>query len=127
MVSSNALHNLLCRLGITANYMGFLYTACAVELCARQPERLQLVTKWVYSEVASRYQTNWKAVERHIRAASGMAWERNRPLLEELAGRPLPQRPYAAQLLAILANSLYAHSPAPETVPQNPSPGMKME
>ena len=114
MVSSNALHNLLCRLGITANYIGFLYTACAVELCAMQPERLRLVTKWVYSEVARRYQTNWKAVERHIRAASGKAWERNRPLLEELAGRPLPQRPYAAQLLAILSQSVRVISPAPE-------------
>ena len=118
MVSSSAVHNLLCRLGITANYMGFLYTACAVELCAMQPERLQLVTKRVYSEVASRYQTNWKAVERHIRAASGMAWERNRSLLEKLADRPLLQRLYAAQLLAILENSLRAHSPASETVPQ---------
>ena len=114
MVSSSAVHDLLCRLGITANYMGFLYTACAVELCATQPERLRLVTKWVYSEVARRYQTNWKAVERHIRAASGMAWERNRPLLEELAGRPLPQRPYAAQLLAILSQNVRVIRPAPE-------------
>ena len=118
MVSSSAVHNLLCSLGITANYMGFLYTACAVELCAMQPECLRLVTKWVYSEVARRYQTNWKAVERHIRAASGMAWERNRSLLEKLADRPLLQRLYAAQLLAILENSLRAHSPASETVPQ---------
>ena len=114
MVSSSAVHDLLSRLGITANYMGFLYTACAVELCAMQPERLQLVTKWVYSEVASRYQTNWKAVERHIRAASGMAWERNRPLLEELAGRPLPQRPYAAQLLTILSQSARTIGPLSE-------------
>ena len=90
----------------TSNYMGFLYTACAVELCVRQPEHLRLVTKWVYSEGARRYQTNWKAVERHIRAASGMAWERNRSLLEELAGRPLSQRPYAAQLLAILSQNV---------------------
>ena len=97
-----------------SNYMGFLYTACAVELCVRQPEHLRLVTKWVYSEGARRYQTNWKAVERHIRAASGMAWERNRPLLEELAGRPLPQRPYAAQLLAILSQNVRVIRPAPE-------------
>lgn len=117
MVGSTV-HDLLSCLGITANYMGFLYTVCAVELCARQPERLQLVTKWVYPEVAGRYQTNWKAVERQIRTASGMAWERNRPLLEHLAGRPLPQRPYAAQLLAILANSLYTRSPSAETVPE---------
>ena len=101
-----------------SNYMGFLYTACAVELCVRQPEHLRLVTKWVYSEGARRYQTNWKAVERHIRAASGMAWERNRSLLEKLADRPLLQRLYAAQVLAILENSLRAHSPASETVPQ---------
>ena len=101
-----ATYRLLNSLGITANYAGFPYTACAVQLCLAQPERLRMVTKWVYPEVARRYRTSWKAVERNIRVASGMAWSRNRPLLEELAGRPLSQRPYAAQLLAILSQNV---------------------
>ena len=52
---------LLRRLGLTERYVGFFYTACAVELCMDQPERLMFVTKWIYPDVAKRYQTNWTA------------------------------------------------------------------
>ena len=59
--------DMLCRLGATANYRGFSYTAYAVLLCVQQQDRLLLVTKWLYPDVAKRYGTNWKAVERNIR------------------------------------------------------------
>ena len=54
--------DMLCRLGATANYRGFSYTAYAVLLCVQQQDRLLLVTKWLYPDVAKRYGTNWKAV-----------------------------------------------------------------
>ena len=97
---------MLCRLGATANYRGFSYTAYAVLLCVQQQDRLLLVTKWLYPDVAKRYGTNWKAVERNIRTVAGIAWLRNPELLERLAGCPLLQRPCAAQFLSILSNSL---------------------
>ena len=84
------IYELLYRLGVTANYTGFFYTAYAVQLCAEHPDRLMLVTKWVYPDVAKRYRTNWKAVERNIRTA----------------GRILEHKPCNAQLLAILSYSL---------------------
>ena len=99
-------YGLLYSLGITANYTGFFQTAFAVQLCMEQPERLLLVTKWVYPDVASHYKTNWKAVERNIRTVNGLVWEQNRPYLEELAGRKLPHKPSNAQLLAILVYRL---------------------
>lgn len=104
---------LLYRLGVTSNYKGFFHTAYAVSLCAEQPDRLLLVTKWLYPEVAKRYDTNWKAVERNIRTVSGIIWREGRPLLEQLARRPLTQKPCAAQLLAILASSLPPDSDKP--------------
>lgn len=97
---------MLCRLGATANYRGFSYTAYAVLLCVQQQDRLLLVTKWLYPDVAKRYGTNWKAVERNIRTVITVVWEQNRAMLEGLARRPLLQRPCAAQFLAILSNSL---------------------
>lgn len=96
---------------MTANYTGFFNTAYAISLCAEQPDRLLLVTKCLYPEIAKRYQTNWKAVERNIRTVGGIIWRENRPLLEQLARRPLEQKPRNAQLLAILAASL--SSPLP--------------
>ena len=104
-------NDLLYRLGVTANYTGFFQTAFAVCLCVEQPERLRLVTKWVYPDVARRYKTSWKAVERNIRTVNGIIWKQNRPFLEKLIGRGLPHKPSNAQLLAILVSSLLAQKP----------------
>lgn len=100
------IYDLLYQLGVTANYTGFFHAAYAVSLCAERPDRLLLVTKWLYPEVAKRYRTNWKAVERNIRTINNIIWRENRPLLEKLAHRQLEQKPRNAQLLAILAVSL---------------------
>ena len=99
-------YDLLYRLGVTANYTGFFHTSYAVLLCLEQPDRLQLVTKWLYPEVAKHYQAKWTAVERNIRTVGGIIWRENRPLLELLGQKPLHEKPRNAQLLAILAASL---------------------
>ena len=75
-------------------------------LLEQQPDRLVLVTKWLYPEVAKQYRTNWKAVERNIRTVSCIIWREGRPLLEELAHSHLEQKPRNAQMLAILVSSL---------------------
>lgn len=100
------IYSLLYRLGLSGNYTGFFHTSYAVLLCIEQPERLQLVTKWVYPEVAKQYKTNWKAVERNIRTAGEVIWRENRSLLEELARGPLEEKPRNARLLSILSSSL---------------------
>ena len=79
------IYDLLYSLGVTANYIGFFHMAYAVSLCVEQPDRLLLVTKWLYPEVAKRYGTNWKAVERILRTVGCIIWRENRPLLEQLA------------------------------------------
>ena len=98
--------DLLYRLGISANYNGFLQTAYAVELCRMEPERLQLVTKMVYPEAAKLCKASCSAVERNIRTAGEIAWKNNRCLLEQLACKPLPKKPHNTQFLAILLHSL---------------------
>lgn len=103
---SAQIQELLCQLGLTANYKGFFYIGCALELCAEQPTRLLLVTKDVYMEVAKRYNTNWRAVERNIRTVGRIIWQKNRLLLESLAHNSLAKQPCTAQLLAILVSSL---------------------
>lgn len=102
------IYDLLYSLGVTANYTGFFHLAYAVSLCVERPTRLMMVTKWLYPEVARRYNTSWQAVERNLRTAGGVIWRENRPLLEELAHRHLEQKPRNAQLLAILAAALTA-------------------
>ena len=51
-IHSEDAYHLLYRLGATANYTGFSYLVRALQLCAEEPERLLLVTKWLYPDVA---------------------------------------------------------------------------
>lgn len=100
------IYDALYRLGATANYMGFFYAARAIWLCAQEPERLQLVTKWLYPDVAEQYKTSWKAVERSIRTLIAMVWDTNAEQLSQLAGYPLIRRPRPAQFLAIMVRAV---------------------
>lgn len=102
MPEISEIYGLLYQLGITGNYVGFFQTAYAVYLATRQPERLALVTKWIYPEVAKHYDTTWTGVERNIRSVAAMVWNSHRGRLEKLAKQPLPSRPTASAFLAIL-------------------------
>ena len=97
---------LLSRLGITANYEGFFHAAYSVALARQQPERLLLVTKWLYPEVAKKYGTTWQCVERNIRTIVALAWTRNPEYLQQLAGYPMIQKPRAGQFISILTDRL---------------------
>lgn len=101
-----AAYSLLHRLGVTENYKGFRYAAYAAALCALEEERLLLVTKLLYPDVARRFGTTWKAVERNLRTVSDIAWTQNRDYLAYLSQSPLVQKPQCAQFLSILALAL---------------------
>ena len=94
---------MLLALGASPNYIGFYPTAYAISLCAEQQDRLLLVTKRLYPEVAQHYRMNWTAVERNIRTVVSVIWKKSPALLESLAHRPLPCRPRNTEFLAILS------------------------
>lgn len=95
---------LLHRLGVTEAYKGFNHTVYAVQLCVNDPDRLQLITKLIYPDVAGRYGTSWQAVERNMRTVAAVAWETDPLLLSELAGFHLKRRPTNGRFIAILTN-----------------------
>lgn len=95
-------YDLLYRLGLTPNYVGFLYTSYAVWLAMEDPQRLLLVTKWLYPEVAKAYQTNWETVEHGIRSAITRLW-RTPELLRETLKAPLETKPAPAKFISLLA------------------------
>lgn len=103
---SEATRDLLFRLGVSAKYKGFSHATYAVTLCIEQEERLLLVTKLLYPDIAKRYKTNWKAVERNIRTVSTVAWKRNRILLEALAQRSLDECLCATEFVNVLFHAV---------------------
>lgn len=119
--TTSQIYGLLRRLGATANYIGFFHMAYALQLCVEEQERLLLITKLLYPDVAKRYGTTWKAVERNIRTVTSIIWESNQPLVEALAHRSLPEKPSTAQFLAILSASLPCGGDLPPAPASNSS------
>lgn len=92
------------RLRIGGTLDGFRYLTTAVAMTVRNPEAIRWVTKGLYIEVAQRHRTTPARVERSIRTAIRMCWERGgRETLDQMAGYHLPQRPTASELIDLVA------------------------
>jgi len=68
----------LLSLGIPAHLKGFQYLREAVRLVLEQPERIRGLTKGLYQAVALRWGTSASRVERAIRHAIEVGWNRGR-------------------------------------------------
>ena len=97
------IRKILTSLGITANYAGFNYMTYAIYLTLNDPVRLHYVTKLIYPDVARMYKTGAKCVERSIRTACNICWERNPHLICTMAGYQLTKKPSNSVLLAIVS------------------------
>lgn len=111
--SAREIQRLLRRLGATENYAGFFPTVYAVQLAICDPDRLGLITKLIYPDVARQFGTNWRAVERNMRTVVSAIWANNPLLLCELAGYQLSDKPKNSAFLAIVAGSCGGNTKEP--------------
>ncbi len=78
---------LMLELGIPAHLRGYYYLREAVLLSAEDMELVGSVTKLLYPVIAKEYKTTLQRVERAIRNAIEVSWERGNPdIFEELFG-----------------------------------------
>ncbi len=68
--------NILHSLGIPAHIKGFNYLRCAISMAVADPDVINYVTKLIYPGVARTYDTTTSRVERAIRHAIEVAWDR---------------------------------------------------
>lgn len=125
LVSSAA--DLLHQLGVTENYKGFRYAAYAAALCAVDRDRLLLVTKRLYPDVAAHFGVSWPAVERDLRTVVDVAWKCSSSFLSLLFQVPLTSKPTCAQFLAVLSRCMISRewgsaAPVLENRPQTEKP-----
>lgn len=64
------------RLGVPAHIKGYHYLRCAIMESVNDPEMLESVTKLLYPTVAKKFDTTASRVERAIRHAIEIAWDR---------------------------------------------------
>lgn len=69
--------NCLNEFGITANLLGYRYLRCAIKNVVREPDAIHAITKRLYREVAKEFGTTVSRVERTIRHAVEVAWNRS--------------------------------------------------
>ena len=100
------IYDLLYQLGIIANCTGFFYTTLSVWLAVREPERLNLVTKWLYLDVAKHYSSSVDAVGKGISRVITEVWDKNPEVLSNWARYALTEKPKPAEFIAILASHI---------------------
>lgn len=67
---------ILLELGMPTHIKGFQYTREAIIMCVEDFDRINAVTKVLYPEIAKVYRTTASRVERAIRHAIEVAWDR---------------------------------------------------
>lgn len=98
------------EIGVPAHIKGYQYLREAIMMCVRDMEMLNSITKLLYPTIAERYQTTPSRVERAIRHAIEVAWNRGRmETLESLFGYTVnigKGKPTNSEFIALITDKL---------------------
>ena len=104
--------NLFLTVGIPAHIKGYQYLREAVRMVMDNPELMGRITKELYPGIAHRFGTTSSKVERAIRHAIEVAWNRGRiDALDEAFGKnvcALDDKPTNGEFIALVADRLGA-------------------
>lgn len=105
-----AITTLLHSLGIPSHIKGYLYIRDGVDLMFNNPSMIGAITKELYPEIASKYETTSSRVERAIRHAIEVSWSRgDYDLMESLFGHSVDYdkaKPTNSEFIATIADKL---------------------
>lgn len=95
---------LLNRLGITPNLKGHTYLRKAIELEVESNSSMEGMMKCLYPQVAADCNASPASVERNIRHAIEVMWERgNQELYREITNHYVQKRPSNGQFITSIA------------------------
>ena len=110
--------NLMRQLGIPAHLKGYQYLRRAIIMAMKDPAVMDGVTKILYPDIAKCYGTTASCVERAMRKAIAVAWERgNIDFLQYYFGctkKPQMAKPTNSEFIATVADILYLQQDRPE-------------
>lgn len=108
--------NLFLAVGIPAHIKGYQYLREAVKMVIANPDLMGRITKELYPGIARRFGTTSSKVERAIRHAIEVAWNRGRiEALDEVFGRnvcSLSDKPTNGEFIALVSDRLRMKEPA---------------
>lgn len=99
----DTIRHILRQLGIGQSYQGYDYVIYGILLVLEDKNRLEFVTKSLYPDIASKYRTSWRCVERNIRTVVDVAWKEGDPgLLLEITGGHADSKPHNAKFFELM-------------------------
>lgn len=104
----NDVTKLIREIGIPAHIKGYQYIREGIIMSVKDPEMLNYITKFLYPTIAQKYRTTTSSVERAIRHAIEVAWDRGKlDSMEELFGYNVNSgkgKPTNSEFIALLAD-----------------------
>ena len=80
--------DILDALDVHRSYTGYDYVVYGLKLSAKDPSCIDHITKSLYIDISSRYNTTWTCVEKNIRTVVNAVWDSpNTELLEVIFGK----------------------------------------
>lgn len=103
----NAISDILHEIGVPAHLKGYRYLREAILLTLRDSDATNGITKVIYPEIAKRYSATPGCIERAIRHAVEIAWDRgDADTLHEFFGSADADRPTNSFFIAAVADRL---------------------
>jgi len=98
------------QLGVPAHIKGYQYIRDAIMMVIEDMDAINAITKFLYPTVAKHYNTTSSRVERAIRHAIEVAWDRGNPdILNELFGYTILStrgKPTNSEFIAMIADKI---------------------
>jgi two-component system response regulator (stage 0 sporulation protein A) len=104
----NDVTKMIREIGIPAHIKGYQYIREGIMMAVKDPEILNYITKYLYPTIAKKYHTTTSSVERAIRHAIEVAWNRGKlDSLEEIFGYNVScgrGKPTNSEFIALIAD-----------------------
>ena len=108
--------DILHEIGVPAHIKGYHYLRDSIIMSVEHPEIINAVTKQLYPSVAKKYETTSSRVERAIRHAIEVAWNRGNPdILNDLFGYTISNgkgKPTNSEFKALISDNIRLHQTA---------------
>ena len=102
--------NIIHEIGVPAHIRGYQYLREAIQMSVKDMDMLGSITKTLYPEIAKKYETTPSRVERAIRHAIEVAWNRGRmETLDALFGYTINTgkgKPTNSEFIALIADKI---------------------
>jgi two-component system response regulator (stage 0 sporulation protein A) len=98
------------EVGIPAHIKGYQFIRTAIIMAIEDPDSINYITKQLYPSIAKTYQTTPSRVERAIRHAIEVAWNRGKPeIMNELFGYTISSgkgKPTNSEFIAMISDKI---------------------